>query len=791
MKGISGESQRLVVITGAESVTALITARSIRHLRCTVIGVTTDLWAAPTRSNIWSELHLTSPDLGAYLHQLIDLGTRLAERSAGQKPVLIVAQDPLVQLVAEHSDELAKHFEFVMPEADAIHRLLDKTAFHAWATAEGFPVPASTIVETHEDLDAALELGPYPLIVKPLVRTAAWDGPFPALKFFSLAERETPFEHRDRLFEYSPRYVVQQWIPGGDDEVYFCLAYFDRSGAPRAWYTGRKLLQWPLRTGSTAICIGAHQPEFEQMSLELLKRGGLRGLGSVEAKRNPLDGCFYVTEPTVGRNDFQSYVATVGGVNLSAYAALDAMNLPLPALGGGRPAIWFDELGALRGLRRSGEAKSVLRLIKNSRCGLNVGAALFSWRDPLPALYRFCMEVKHGVRRVRSTSTRAASPQMTTADVVPETPIQVRLWSESEFSSNAQVWGDLMSRAECDRLFLSWIWQWNWWSTFGAANGLELRLYAAYQGDALVGLAPMFLNVGRQRSVNIRRLQFIGNIWRGPMTMRTEYLDLIVDRNCKHQVTAVLLRRMMKDKSWDELILTDLELRSSVYPSLKGVAESSTIRMPANYQSYEVSCEQSFAQYLGRLSQNARRKLYGQRSKLGQYGTVRVEYFDPQDFQSFFDVLNELHQHRWGRPFFVGLMREFHQSLLSQFEQLGRSRLSVMYVGQQPVSAMYSLIVEGREYHLQGGFNAEFARSLSLGSLHLGYSIERAFADGVEVIDLLVGGGRSTDFKRHFARPVERSCLVQIVRSRRLRLGYGLLDALRSVRAREGVYDRP
>jgi hypothetical protein len=55
------------------------------------------------------------------------------------------------------------------------------------------------------------------------------------------------------------------------------------------------------------------------------------------------------------------------------------------------------------------------------------------------------------------------------------------------------------------------------------------------------------------------------------------------------------------------------------------------------------------------------------------------------------------------------------------------------------------------------------------------------------VVDLLVGGGRSTDFKKHFATPLERSRLVQIVRSRRLRLGYGLLDVVRSARTPEGV----
>ena len=48
-----------------------------------------------------------------------------------------------------------------------------------------------------------------------------------------------------KLFVASKKLVIQEWIPGKDSNVYFCLTYFNKNGEKIDSYTGKKLLQWP------------------------------------------------------------------------------------------------------------------------------------------------------------------------------------------------------------------------------------------------------------------------------------------------------------------------------------------------------------------------------------------------------------------------------------------------------------------------------------------------------------------------------------------------------------------
>ena len=69
--------------------------------------------------------------------------------------------------------------------------------------------------------------------------------------------------------------------------------------------------------GSTAICTDFKSPELEALSKALMVDACLKGLGSVEFKFNRNDGRYLITEPTIGRNDYQSFVAVCAGHNLT------------------------------------------------------------------------------------------------------------------------------------------------------------------------------------------------------------------------------------------------------------------------------------------------------------------------------------------------------------------------------------------------------------------------------------------------------------------------------------------
>ncbi len=64
-------------------------------------------------------------------------------------------------------------------------------------------------------------------------------------------------------------------------------------------------------------------------------------------------GEYFMIEPTVGRNDHQSLMATKAGVNLSQIALYDALDLPCGWAHSSRSAAWVDENATARHLAQT------------------------------------------------------------------------------------------------------------------------------------------------------------------------------------------------------------------------------------------------------------------------------------------------------------------------------------------------------------------------------------------------------------------------------------------------------
>jgi hypothetical protein len=370
----------------------------------------------------------------------------------------------------------------------------------------------------------------------------------------------------------------------------------------------------------------------------------------------------------------------------------------------------------------------------------------------------------------------------------------VERWSEDEMESREQQWRALHERSSADPLFLSWDWQWTWWRAFAKAHRLEGYWLAARRPDGeLVGIAPMFKDRTRHLGFGSRRLHFIGNIWRGPRTMRSEYLEFIVDRARADEAVDALLDHIASDPDWDEFILSDLDDKSVAAARLAchPIMKRAHRRVIDRFTGYTVDTRGTFADYVATLDSSARRKLLNLRSRLQSLGEVRIEYAAPGQFRVFAERLDRLHACRWGRRFFEGGHRAFHYMLADALDQRDALQFSILTVGGRDASALYNIRSRGHEYNLQGGFDESVAPGLPLGILHLGYAMERTFADGLVSFELLIGGGKHRDFKRNFAKRIRQVTGLQLLRSPRLAWPYRLYDRLRGARARRGKHSSP
>jgi D-aspartate ligase len=331
---------------------------------------------------------------------LIDQWKSLLDLPIGaDRPVLFLTSDLDVQAASEHRDELSRVLRFHLPAPEELNILMDKTAFAQFAARHGFPVPRTLLVEGGRGWDRVLDEMPFPCIVKPKYRSIAWrQAKLP--KGCLARSRDELGAFVSTVNDVEGDYVIQEWIPGPDSNVYFHLAYHDGEGSPVASFTGRKVRQWPPLTGSTSMAEPADSAEVQAQAQRLFDLVGFRGLGSIEFKRDPRDGSFKITEPTVGRPDEQSEVATANGVNIAfrAYCDLAQAN-PESTETPERIVRWVyierDIKSSLYYLRRK---ELTLRELVRSYRGPRYYAE-FSWRDPLPALMRLAQILIEGLSR--------------------------------------------------------------------------------------------------------------------------------------------------------------------------------------------------------------------------------------------------------------------------------------------------------------------------------------------------------------------------------------------------------
>lgn len=260
-----------------------------------------------------------------------------------QKPVLYLSGDALVSFYSTRRSSLSQLVHIAFPNADVVETLLEKTKFAEFAERNDFKIPKTIVPTSARELVDSVHQLRYPCVVKPAWRSSSWKlAKFPKVFVFENAEK---LQGRfGEIFAVERDLIVQDWIPGGDSEIYFCLTYFDGEGNCLADFTGRKLRQWPVGTGSTACAVPVDAPEVTAETLRLFKLVGLAGFGSVEFKRHLKTGEYFIMEPTVGRPNHQSFIATANGVDIPgiAYRSLTGVNLPLPVRSK-KPVTWIDD----------------------------------------------------------------------------------------------------------------------------------------------------------------------------------------------------------------------------------------------------------------------------------------------------------------------------------------------------------------------------------------------------------------------------------------------------------------
>ena len=254
-------------------------------------------------------------DPSDYVDFLVSLGESL-DRPAPIFPT----HDEHLNAIAQARDRLEGRYLFPFPSWDVLGPIQRKRHQLDTALEAGVPIPRTRDAPTDE-------LG-YPVLVKPS-EPVGFKREFGRQSFRceTRAELERAFE---RARPHDP--LVQEFIPGGDEELYSLGSHLAEDGEPLGLFSGRKLRQTPPGVGTCRVGEALWVDEVVEQGLALLRALRFHGLSQVEFKRDPRDGVFKLME--VNPRLWQWHgLAAACGVDLPRIAYWDLLGARLPVAG--------------------------------------------------------------------------------------------------------------------------------------------------------------------------------------------------------------------------------------------------------------------------------------------------------------------------------------------------------------------------------------------------------------------------------------------------------------------------
>lgn len=281
----------------AESYNALAVTRSLGRHGIPVIALGQEEQSITFHSRYASE-HLVYPDPVSdepgFLRTVLALGQR--QRAAGMRTVVFPTSDRIVKCFSDHREQLAAFFEIYMPSRDAVEASLDKLAQYRVAERIGVPYPRTYSNGDHARLVADLASGRAvtPLFLKARVPLADHSlARFRRMKLETADDAIRQFAEAESL--HVP-FVVQEIIPGGDDQLFTLGSTMNARGEFVSAFTGRKLRQMPPGFGICRVGESLPVPIMAELGRRLLAEIGFHGISQVEFKFDARDQKYKLME---------------------------------------------------------------------------------------------------------------------------------------------------------------------------------------------------------------------------------------------------------------------------------------------------------------------------------------------------------------------------------------------------------------------------------------------------------------------------------------------------------------
>jgi len=315
-----------VVVLGCK-IGALAIMRTLGRQGVQVYGVDENPQSPALRSRYLTRKYIKAFDPenpNRYLQFLIELGNTISA-----KAILIPTSDELSEFVAENRDVLTSTYLFPDNDIALIRGLASKKEMFAIASRTGVPTPKTLFPQNLDEVVDYADQIEFPVMLKGIYGNRLYDRT--GLKMVSVGSKDELIQTYLELEDPDePNLMLQELIPGGDDQVFIFNGYFDANSDCLAAFTGYKVRQCPIHTGCASLGENQWNRDVALITMKFMKAIGYKGILDIGYRLDPRDGQYKVLDvnPRVGQA-FRIFVAQ-NNMDVVRALYLDLTDQPLP-----------------------------------------------------------------------------------------------------------------------------------------------------------------------------------------------------------------------------------------------------------------------------------------------------------------------------------------------------------------------------------------------------------------------------------------------------------------------------
>ncbi|HUI65614.1 MAG TPA: GNAT family N-acetyltransferase [Bacteroidota bacterium] len=324
--------------------------------------------------------------------------------------------------------------------------------------------------------------------------------------------------------------------------------------------------------------------------------------------------------------------------------------------------------------------------------------------------------------------------------------LQVREHSSfAEARPWAEKWNSIILESSGGEVFRSYEWMSIWWEGF-ARRGMKLLLLSVWDGEELVGVAPLMVCRTWFGVIPVRALELV-SMWKyaGSAASVLGSADIVARGDEEAVAREIVAYLSSGSRRWDLVRFHPLKENSALLAALEESSrrEGRAFRLRHVFDNAVLHVDQGLVLFRQNLSPKFRARLRQSEAKLRRRGNLGYsEVSSPDGIQAAWDAVMEVERRSWkwtkGITINSAAYRDFYRILAARLSEAGWLRLGFLHFQGRPVA--YSLMAKtgSSAVFLKTGYDESLA-DCSPGSISMLIAFERLAAEGVSRINMLSG----------------------------------------------------